>query len=97
MTRGELLGEVQRLESRRSLNVKKITDLYIINAYARSKATSKERLKRFHALDTQFCPTDFTTVIVQLDFSPKVEELDYTACDSIVSTCHPSTCALRGN
>jgi hypothetical protein len=48
--------------------------------------TRKERLQRFLVLDVQLRATDHDTTSVQLDFSPKVEGVNYTACDSIVSS-----------
>lgn len=48
--------------------------------------TRKERLQRFLALDIQVKATENGTTIVQLNFSPKVEGVNYSACDSIVST-----------
>ncbi|MBX9692621.1 MAG: hypothetical protein K2Z81_09575, partial [Cyanobacteria bacterium] len=47
--------------------------------------TRKERLHRFLALDVQVRPTDHGTTIIQLDFSPRVEGVNYAACDSIIS------------
>lgn len=48
--------------------------------------TRKERLQRFIALEVQARPTSHGTVIIQLDFCPKVEGANFFACDSIVST-----------
>jgi hypothetical protein len=44
----------------------------------------KERLQRFLILDIHLRATAYGTTIVQLDFSPKVEGMNYTACDSTV-------------
>ena len=47
--------------------------------------TRKERVQRFLALDIHVRQTERGTTIVQLDFSPRVEGVNYSACDSIVS------------
>jgi hypothetical protein len=47
--------------------------------------THKERLQRFLALDIQVRATERGTTIVQLDFSPTVEGVNYAACDTIIS------------
>lgn len=48
--------------------------------------TNKERVQRFLALDIQIRSTERGTTIVQLDFSPKAEGVDYAACDSIIAS-----------
>lgn len=48
--------------------------------------TRKERLQRFLALDIHVRATEGGTTVVQLNFSPKVEGVNFSACDSIVST-----------
>ncbi len=47
--------------------------------------TRKERLQRFVALELYLKNSGCGTVIVQLDFCPKVEGVKFFACDSIVS------------
>jgi hypothetical protein len=47
--------------------------------------TRKERLHRFLSLDIHVRATTSGTTVIQLDFSPRVEGVCYTACDSIVS------------
>lgn len=47
--------------------------------------THKERLQRFLALDIQIRATERGTTIIQLDFSPKVEGVNYAACDSMIA------------
>ncbi|MDZ4837258.1 MAG: hypothetical protein SGJ27_26025 [Candidatus Melainabacteria bacterium] len=47
--------------------------------------TQKERLHRFLSLDVQVRATERSTTIIQIDFCPKVEGANYSACDSIVS------------
>lgn len=47
--------------------------------------TRKERLQRFIALELHLKNTGHGTVIIQLDFRPKVEGVNFFACDSIVS------------
>ncbi len=47
--------------------------------------TRKERLHRFLSLEIQVRPTERGTTAIQLDFSPRVEGVSYSACDSIVS------------
>lgn len=47
--------------------------------------TRKERLQRFLALNVQVLRTERGTTIIQMDFSPKLEGLNYAACDSIVT------------
>lgn len=46
----------------------------------------KERLQRFLALDFHIRATERGTTIIQLDFSPKVEGINYASCDSIISS-----------
>lgn len=65
--------------------------------------THKERLQRFLALDIQIRTTERGTTIVVLDFMPTVEGLNYSACDSIISSisrdienCAQSRCHLSG-
>jgi hypothetical protein len=48
--------------------------------------TRKERVQRFITLDIQVKDTGRGTVVLQLDFCPKVEGANLLACDSIVST-----------
>lgn len=48
--------------------------------------THKERLQRFLTLDIQVRTSDRGGTIIQLNFSPTVEGVCYTACDSIVSS-----------
>lgn len=45
----------------------------------------KERFQRFVGLNLHFKNTGHGTVIIQLDFSPKVEGANFFACDLIVS------------
>ena len=47
--------------------------------------THKERLQRFLALDIQIRATERGTTMIQFDFSPNVEGVNYAACDSIIS------------
>ncbi|HEY9793614.1 MAG TPA: hypothetical protein V6D22_24665 [Candidatus Obscuribacterales bacterium] len=47
--------------------------------------TRKERLQRFVALEVQITRSPTGSSIIQLDFCPKVEGANFTACDSIVS------------
>jgi hypothetical protein len=58
--------------------------------------TRKERVHRFLALDVQVRSTERGTTVIQLDFSPKVEGVNYAACDSIVSTVSSSIDAALG-
>lgn len=51
--------------------------------------THKERLQRLLALDVQVRKTERGTTVVQLDFTPVIEGVNYMACDSIRN----STCA----
>jgi hypothetical protein len=46
--------------------------------------TRKERVQRLLELDVQFKDGGVDSTIVQFDFSPKVEGLDFMACDSII-------------
>lgn len=48
--------------------------------------TRKERLQRFLSLEIQVLPTEQGTTLVQMDFSPTVEGVNYAACDSIISS-----------
>jgi len=48
--------------------------------------TRKERLQRFLSLEIQVRPTERGTTLVQMDFSPTVEGVNYAACDSIISS-----------
>jgi hypothetical protein len=47
--------------------------------------TKEERLQRFLELEVQMKDTGRDSTIVQLDFHPKVEGVNFAACDSIVS------------
>ena len=47
--------------------------------------TRKERLQRFLALDIVIQPFGNGMTVVQLNFTPKAEGLNYSACDSIIS------------
>ncbi len=58
--------------------------------------TRKERLQRFLALDVHVRRTEDGTTLVQLDFSPKVEGMTYSACDSIVSSVGNQITAILG-
>lgn len=58
--------------------------------------TRKERFHRFLSLEIQVRPTERGTTAIQLDFSPRVEGVNYSACDSIVSQLvHAVDAALR--
>lgn len=59
--------------------------------------THKERLQRLLALDIQIRATDRGGTVVQLDFSPTVEGVNYAACDSIVSAFSRSVDQSLGN
>lgn len=48
--------------------------------------TRKERLQRFLALNILVRATERGTTIIQFDFSPTVEGVNYAACDSIVKS-----------
>jgi hypothetical protein len=58
--------------------------------------TRRERLQRFLALDVRVGRTEHGTTIVQLDFSPKVEGMTYSACDSIVSSVQNQITSILG-
>jgi hypothetical protein len=47
--------------------------------------TRKERLQRFLAVEIQVQPTARGTTTIQINFSPTVEGVNYTACDSIIT------------
>ena len=48
--------------------------------------TRKERLQRFLAVEIQVHPTERSTTLIQMDFAPTVEGVNYAACDSIISS-----------
>ncbi|HIA53760.1 MAG TPA: hypothetical protein EYN91_16990 [Candidatus Melainabacteria bacterium] len=48
--------------------------------------TRKERLQRFIALNIHVTSTERNTTLVQLDLVPKVEGVNYAACDSIIAS-----------
>lgn len=48
--------------------------------------TRKERLQRFLAVEIQVQQTERGTTAILIDFRPTVEGVNYTACDSIVSS-----------
>lgn len=48
--------------------------------------TRKERLQRFLAVEIQVQQTERGTTIIQMDFRPTVEGVNYAACDSIISS-----------
>jgi len=48
--------------------------------------TRKERLQRFLSVEIQVQPTERGTTLIQMDFSPTVEGVNYAACDSIISS-----------
>lgn len=58
--------------------------------------TRKERLQRFLALNIQVSATERGTTIVHLDFVPRVEGVNYAACDSIVSSMSNTVEQLLG-
>ncbi|MBX3072280.1 hypothetical protein KF913_00070 [Candidatus Obscuribacterales bacterium] len=58
--------------------------------------TRKERLQRFLALDVHVLRTEHGTTVVQLDFSPEVEGMAYSACDSIVSSVQNQITSILG-
>jgi hypothetical protein len=48
--------------------------------------TRKERLQRFVAVNIRVQSTERGTTMVQMDFAPTVEGINYAACDSIISS-----------
>jgi hypothetical protein len=69
-----------------SANLRFIDEFTRLEGDARGNIhTRKERLQRFLALEIQIRATERGTTHVQLDFSPRVEGINYSACDSIVS------------
>lgn len=59
--------------------------------------TRKERLHRFLALDIQVRPTDLGATIIQLHFSPRVEGVNFAACDSIIVKTASAIDSALGN
>lgn len=48
--------------------------------------TRKERLQRFLSVEIQVRSTETSGTVVQLDFAPTVEGVNYAACDSIIAS-----------
>lgn len=48
--------------------------------------TRNERLQRFLSVEIQVRTTERGTVLIQMDFAPTVEGMNYVACDSIISS-----------
>lgn len=59
--------------------------------------TRKERVQRFLALNIHVQPTDRGTVVVQMDFAPTVQGVNFAACDSIVSSVLSNIDAALGH
>jgi hypothetical protein len=68
-------------------NLRFIDELTRIEGDARGNIhTRKDRLQRFLALDIAVQSTERGTSIIEFDFAPTVEGVNYAACDSIISS-----------